>query len=100
MSYVIWVEFDLLDDGRAQFMQLVRDNAATSARDEPGCSRFDVLEAPDGTGPVALYEIYDDEAAFRVHLASAHFKEFDARSAPLVRAKTVRSFRAYEHAKN
>ncbi|MDF2621650.1 MAG: antibiotic biosynthesis monooxygenase [Xanthobacteraceae bacterium] len=99
MSHVIWVEFDLLDDVRAQFMELVRANAAISVRDEPGCSRFDVLEAPDGAGPVALYEIYDDEAAFRVHLASAHFKEFDARSAPLVRTKIVRSFRAYENAK-
>jgi quinol monooxygenase YgiN len=100
LSYVIWVEFDVADGGRSRFLELVKANAAASVDLEPGCARFDVLEAPDGTGPVALYEIYDSEAAFREHLASTHFRDFDTLSAPLVRNKTVRSFAVHQNSKN
>ncbi|MEM7522936.1 MAG: antibiotic biosynthesis monooxygenase [Pseudomonadota bacterium] len=40
-----------------------------------------------------LYEVYDDAAAFDAHLASDHFKDFDAAVAPMVAAKTVRRLR-------
>lgn len=38
---------------------------------------------------VFLYERYDDRAAFEAHLASTHFKTFDAMVAPCLEAKTV-----------
>ena len=36
-----------------------------------------------------LYEIYDSEAAFDEHCRTAHFDEFNTRSAPLVDTKLV-----------
>lgn len=99
MSYVIWVEFDVADDDLGQFMMLVKENAAESVRVEPGCQRFDVLAPVEGEGTVALYEIYDSEAAFNVHLKSPHFLEFDALVTPMVRRKTVRSYICHQNSK-
>ena len=38
---------------------------------------------------VFLYEIYDDRAAFDAHLASPHFRAFDAEVGPWVQDKQV-----------
>lgn len=89
--YVVWVEFDLHPERRSEFLTLVRANAASSLREEPGCHQFDVLE-DERDGGIALYEIYQDRAAFEQHLTMAHFKSFDLATAAMVRSKTVRTF--------
>ena len=99
MSYVVWVEFDVADENRGRFIALVKSNAADSVNIETGCQRFDVLEPTEAGGAIALYEIYDSEAAFRDHLASVHFQQFDALSTPLVRRKIVRSYACHQNSK-
>lgn len=89
---VITVTFDIGAPDVAAFTDLVRANAATSTSIEPGCRQFDVCTSPRTPGEIFLYEVYDDAEAFDRHLASAHFKAFDAAVAPMVRAKTVRRF--------
>ena len=69
-----------------------RDRVLRQARDsltEAGCQRFDVWCDPGDCTRVFLFEIYDDRAAFDVHLASAHFRAFDAEVGPWVRDKRV-----------
>ena len=75
-GYVIAVDFIIRPESRDRFLALVRKNAAQSLASEKGCKRFDVCVPPEGAGRVFLYEIYDDEAAFKVHIESAHFKTF------------------------
>src|SRR3954454_22116594 len=88
---VILVEFELHPGSEPEFRRLVMENAAASLRDEPGCSRFDVLTPEGGPGAgIVLYEIYDDAAAFDAHLATLHFTRFNEATAPLVARKTVR----------
>lgn len=87
--YAIIVTFRIAEGSFPRFLDLIRENAARSLADEPGCSRFDVLTDPAAADTVVLYEIYDDEAAFRHHTTTAHFKVFDAQSAPMVAEKTV-----------
>lgn len=65
-------------------------NAADSLA-EPGCHTFDVCFSDDGS-KCFLYEIYDDEAAFRAHLATEHFRAFDAACADIVTSKRVETF--------
>ena len=90
----IWVEFTVRPGAFCPFHELVTANAAASLRDEPGCRQFDVLVPDDGAGhDVALYEIYDDAAAFDAHLQTRHFRDFDAASADLVEHKAVRRYR-------
>jgi len=88
--YVVTVEFVIRDGQVGAFKPLMAENAAASVRDEPSCSQFDVSWDPNGEPVCFLYEIYDDEAAFKAHLASAHFKRFDAAIAEMVADKTVR----------
>ena len=100
-SYAITVEFKLRPGCMDEFLALVRDNAATSVREEADCSRFDVLVPRGGTRPdsVTLYEIYADRAAFDVHLATRHFLEFDRATKDMVLAKLIGEFDADENAK-
>ncbi|MEZ5669906.1 MAG: putative quinol monooxygenase [Alphaproteobacteria bacterium] len=77
--FVILVEFTLAPDRVEDFFAAVCINAAASARDEPGCRKFDVLRDiadPARANVVTLYEIYDDEAAFDAHLKTPHFAAF------------------------
>ncbi|HTH99162.1 MAG TPA: antibiotic biosynthesis monooxygenase, partial [Stellaceae bacterium] len=60
-------------------------------------TRFDVLEAADGK--IALYEIYTDEAGFKAHLETPHFKVFNEGTKDLVQDKSWRCFGGTEHAK-
>lgn len=98
-AFAVTVAFELVDGAFASFHRLVGENAAESVASEAGCLRFDVLTPEDGgEGDVLLYEIYVDRAAFDVHLATAHFKAFDAATRDLVRRKTVATFRVAENA--
>jgi autoinducer 2-degrading protein len=94
--YVIIVEFTVKPGAMPDFMPLILENAERSLRDEPGCRRFDVLTGEDGR--VILYEIYDDEAAFRAHCRSPHFHRFDEASRSLVAAKRVERCTLFNHA--
>ena len=93
------VEFTLREGARAAFLPLVRENAAQSVAREAGCLRFDVLEPEGSPADVLLYEIYTDRAAFDAHLASEHFRQFDAVTRDLVAAKAVRLCALSENAK-
>ena len=87
----IIVDFEIKPDRLAEFLPLMAENAAASMREEPGCQQFDVCQDPDTPHRIFLYEIYDDRAAFETHLASAHFRRFDAATREMVTAKTVRA---------
>jgi quinol monooxygenase YgiN len=92
-QYALWVEFELMPQHVEAFREAVLKNARASVADEPGCLRFDVLDAVPGAPAapaVYLYEIYVDEPAFKAHLATPHFLVFDARTAPMITRKTVR----------
>ena len=91
-AYVIWVEFDIHAEHLAPFTALVRVNAAASLANEPGCRRFDVLLPSPASTTVALYEIYDDEAAFGAHQASPHFKKFAAAIEGFVRERRLQAY--------
>ena len=60
-----------------------------------------MLTPADAAQPthVFLYEIYRDRAAFDLHLASDHFRQFDQRSRDLVLSKTAVAYRVEENAK-
>lgn len=98
-GYVILAEFDVPAEHTDAFLRLVRENATASVRDEPGCRRFDVLRPENGSGRIALYEIYRDRAAFEEHLRTPHFDSFDTATRTLVSGRLVRSFDLHENAK-
>jgi len=89
--YVIVVDFKIKPERLADFMPLMLENARASRETEPGCRVFDVCVDPKKETSVFLYEVYDDRAAFDAHLASAHFKRFDAEVIDMVASRQVRT---------
>ena len=87
--FVITVDFEIHEGKLQEFMPMMLDNAEKSRTLEPGCDRFDVL-LPDGGGQhVFLYEIYTDKVAFDAHLKTPHFLDFNQRSAPLIKGRSI-----------
>lgn len=87
--YAVTVTFTPAPDAMERFLPLMVENARASLQNEPGCLQFDVCCGADS---VFLYEVYTDRAAFEQHLASAHFRSFDAAVADLVAEKVVHTF--------
>ena len=48
---------------------------AVPSREEPGCRFYQPCRDPENLDVFLIFEIYDDEAAFAAHGASAHFQE-------------------------
>jgi quinol monooxygenase YgiN len=88
-GYVILVDFLLKPGSKAEFRRAIDANAKASCRTEAGCRQFDVVEPRDDPDRIVLYEIYDDRAAFEVHLKTPHLAAFEAASNHLVTKKTV-----------
>jgi (4S)-4-hydroxy-5-phosphonooxypentane-2,3-dione isomerase len=88
---VITVTFTIHDMHREVFRDAILANAQTSLEVEKGCRQFDVCQ--DQSGSVFfLYELYDDDAAFDLHLKSQHFLSFNDASAAWVKDKRVDRF--------
>ena len=73
--YCIIVKNVLKPDTKDDYLAAMLPNATASVRDEPGCHRFDVLEAREEPNTFYLYEIYDDPAALTAHKETSHYKE-------------------------
>ena len=95
-GFVVTVAFRIKPEHRAEFRLAMLENAKSSVEDEPGCSVFDVCEGKDGD--IFLYEVYDDEPAFKAHLATDHFKRFDSKVAPWVVDKRVTTYHRLDSA--
>lgn len=101
VAFAITVAFELVEGAFPEFHRLLTQNAALSVELEPDCLRFDVLTPTDTAIPthVFIYEIYRDRAAFDLHLASDHFRQFDQKSRDLVLSKTIMAYVVEENAK-
>jgi autoinducer 2-degrading protein len=91
--HVVTVEFVVQPAHAAAFGSELVANARASRAAEPGCRQFDVCASPDDPATFFLYEIYADRAAFDAHLATPHFRAFDATVRDWVVRKAVRAYR-------
>lgn len=90
--FVVTVLLSIKPAHVGEFMAAMLTNARTSLDIEPGCRQFDVCQSgPDATD-VLLYEVYDSQADFDLHLAAQHFLTFNQQTAPWLNAKTVRTY--------
>ncbi|WP_368185318.1 putative quinol monooxygenase [Aestuariibius sp. HNIBRBA575] len=89
--FAVTVTFMILPGQMDRFLPLMIENARTSLQVEPSCQQFDVCRGDD-PDVVFLYEIYDDRAAFDLHLASPHFQTFDAAVQDMIAHKDVRLY--------
>jgi quinol monooxygenase YgiN len=90
--HALVVEFRIKPGHERDFEAAIVDNARASLDTEPGCRQFDVCRDPADPAFFFLYELYDDEAAVKAHLASAHFLAMNQASAHWVAHKQVRRY--------
>ncbi len=88
-GFVLIVEFRVKPDCLGRFHLLIESNAKASVADEPGCRQFDVLSALEDSTRIVLYEVYDDEDAFKVHLGMPHTQFFLAAAKDMITGQTI-----------
>jgi (4S)-4-hydroxy-5-phosphonooxypentane-2,3-dione isomerase len=88
--FVLIVEFEIKPENYDKFHPLIAKNARQSVELEPGCSVFDVVSAPEDRSRITLYEVYDDEEAFKAHMAMPHVAEFFGAAKPMIVNQTAR----------
>jgi quinol monooxygenase YgiN len=59
-----------------EFTAAIRENAARSVADEPGCHYFDVTQSVEDDHRFVFYELYEDQAAVDAHRAAPHFADW------------------------
>ena len=90
----ITVTFHVKPGHWADFNAHIRDHAAKTLAEEPGCLQFDVLQPlnDDGTpdhSRIALVEIYRDMDAVRAHRANPRMPIVGAGTAPLITGREL-----------
>ena len=91
--FAVVVKFKLKPESKDRFLALMRENATTSVRDEPGCHQFDVATDPDRPEEVFLYELYTDPTAFEEHQQTTHFMLFDDATSAMIAEKQIQTYR-------
>ncbi len=90
--FVVTVNFQIKPDNIVAFRSSMKSQAENSLNLESDCLRFDICYDPTDDSKCFLYEIYKNEAAFKAHLESNHFKQFDQTVAPWIESKTVNTW--------
>jgi autoinducer 2-degrading protein len=90
--YVVVVFFEAQRGHSASLRSALLIQARNSLEREPGCRQFDVAQDPLDENSFFLYEVYDSEAAFKAHLATQHFEQFNATVAPWTASKRVLTY--------
>ena len=81
--FVVCVTVRVVPGEAEAFIAATLVNAAAT-RAEPQNVRFDVLRAVDDSSRFFLYEVYENEDAFREHQRTAHYLAWKERVAPLM----------------
>jgi len=87
--YINAVDLDIVPAERDNYLAAIKENSLAAIQ-EPGCRQFDVLALADDPNHLFLYEVYDNEAAFKTHRASEHFKKYATVTANMVAKRVTR----------
>jgi autoinducer 2-degrading protein len=87
--FVNAVDLDIVPTERDNFLAAIKENGAAAAK-EPGCKRFDILNLGSDPNHFLLYEVYDNEAAFKAHRETDHFKKYIAAAGKMIAKRDAR----------
>ncbi len=76
MAVSLFVQITLTPGIKDKFLELVMAHRGRVLDREPTCQRFDVLLQDDQNDQVCLYEVYDDQAAFDLHVNTEYMKAY------------------------
>ena len=75
MAYVVRANWRIQEGNEDKVLEAVKALAPIS-RQEPGNRFYQAYQDPNEPGVVRLFEIYDDESAYKAHVDSPHFKQY------------------------
>lgn len=78
-------------EGQADKVAGILDRFLPEAQSEPGAKLFLISRATDNPAQFLFYELFRDEAAFKAHQESAHFKTYIAGEALPLLARRERT---------
>jgi (4S)-4-hydroxy-5-phosphonooxypentane-2,3-dione isomerase len=87
--YINAVDLDIVPAERDNYLAAIKENSMAAIQ-EPGCRQFDILVLDSDPNHLFLCEVYDNEAAFKAHRASEHFKKYAALTANMVAKRVTR----------
>lgn len=90
--YIVAVNFQIDSHHLPEFIVAMGNQARQSLANEAECHQFDVCYDPGQPNHCFLYEVYSNESAFKNHLQSTHFLEFDKQVKDGLLAKMVNIF--------
>jgi quinol monooxygenase YgiN len=78
-------------EGEAEQVATILDRFLPEAQREPGAKLFLIGRGRDNPAQFVFYELFRDEAAFKAHQESAHFKSYIAGEALPLLARRERT---------
>jgi len=72
---ILVMELHIKAERREAFVAMIRDVAKLS-EDEPGCSRFDVVQDEADPNHFFFYDIYRDKASAEAHKDTPQFRRY------------------------
>jgi autoinducer 2-degrading protein len=90
--FIVTVVFEVKFEYLQPFLTAMQAQAENSLSLEKDCHQFDVCQEIDDPNRIFLYEVYTDEPAFQMHLASEHFSKFSTHTQDWINAKNVNTW--------
>jgi quinol monooxygenase YgiN/uncharacterized protein (DUF1330 family) len=84
VPYVRWADLDIDSARLESFEAAAKAHIDAAARLEPGLLALHVVSSKSTPTRVRVFEMYADEAAYRAHLETPHFKTFVAVTQPMI----------------
>jgi quinol monooxygenase YgiN len=86
-QFVLVVELEIDPAQIEPFKTAIKENGETAVRAEPGCLSFNAVFEKDNPTRVRLFEIYQNEDAFKAHLETPHFKKYAETTKDMVKSR-------------
>lgn len=74
---------------RDQLILLLAEHKARCLRDESGTLTFEIMVSNDDETKIHIYEVYENAAAFAIHLDNSSIRRFREQSAGMVTGLVV-----------
>ncbi|MDO5524012.1 MAG: putative quinol monooxygenase [Bacteroidia bacterium] len=88
--HVILVEFIFDETKLDEAIDLLSELQMQTLENEEGCLVYDVLLSEEEPTKIFIYESYENEAAFKAHTNSAHYKEILSKKLkPLIKQEKI-----------
>ena len=84
MAISLFVTITLKPGTRDKFVEIAAAHRGRVLDREPGCHHFDVLVQDDAKNQVCLYEVYEDQAAFDLHVGTDYMAAYREQTGGMV----------------